>query len=311
MRSSGALSLGVDIGGTVTRVAVGDGDHNLVSVGKFSTRERLDPESLVNECRRVAADLCRSAGFSPGSVGGLGVVVPGSIDAAAGSVRLASNLGWKNVPLASLFETAFGVKARIENDANAAALGEWHAAGEPRDGLFLYITVSTGVGSGMIFDGEVWRGRDGLAGEMGHVVVDLDGPECRCGNLGCLETLASGHAMERMAAEATRERLLPDGVRTPSEISRAAKAGDREARRILDKTLDALVVALRNAVHLLNPSTICLGGGVMRGTDLFESIGERLESGTLLVPRPPTLLRAALEDDAGLVGALRIGARQV
>jgi glucokinase len=305
---SSVPSVGVDIGGTATRVAVGDGDQNVLRVGKFPTREWLDPDSLVSECRRVAADLVRTAGFTPGDVGGLGVVVPGSIDAAEGRVRVAANLGWKDVPLATLFGVAFGAEARIENDANAAALGEWHAAGEPEDGLFLYITVGTGVGSGMIFDGEIWRGHDGLAGEMGHVVIDRHGPVCRCGARGCLEAVASGHAMERMAQEAARENLLPDDARTPSEISAAADAGNEEAQRIMAETLDALVVALRNAIHLLNPSRVCLGGGVIRGTDLFAAIEERLEYAPLLVPEPPTLMKASLEDDAGLVGALRLGA---
>ena len=247
-----------------------------------------------------------------------GVSFGGPVDASKGRVRLSDHVpGWEDLPLRERLEQRYGAPASVDNDANAAALGEYvYGAGRGCHSL-LYVTVSTGVGGGWILDGRVWRGFDGMAGEIGFTVADPDGPECLCGRRGCVECLASGpglalYARELLRAEPERGRLLREHAGedvahlTAQQVSVAAAAGDELAWAVLERAAWALGLGLGNAVNLMNPQRIVLGGGVTKSgarywRKVYETAREvaRAQATLELVP-------AALGDDAPLWGAVAL-----
>jgi glucokinase len=223
------------------------------------------------------------------------------------------------VPLRALLEERLGLPAAVENDANAAALGEaWVGAGRGVADL-VYITVSTGVGGGLILGGELYSGVSGTAGEVGHMTVALDGPPCFCGQPGHLEGMASGRAIARAAREAvargdvsTLRRLPPEEI-SARTVAEAARAGDAVALAIYERAGTALGAAVASLVNLLNPSLIILGGGVMQAGDLImaplrRAARERAFARPLEAVR---LVPAALGEDVGLVGAAAVAFRRL
>jgi glucokinase len=248
----------------------------------------------------------------------IGVSFGGPVDAGSGTVRLSHHVpGWEGVPLASLLEAEFGAPVRVDNDANVAALGEHRfGVGQGFDSL-LYLSVSTGVGGGWILDGKPWRGADGMAGEIGHTVVDPAGPLCLCGKRGCVERLASGPYMAQSARELLgsspeRGRLLLDlaggdpEVITGQLIAEAAGQGDPLAREVLERAAWALGVGIGNAANLINPRRFVLGGGVTKSGQRFWDTLRRTARETALPEVQFEILPAALGDDAPLWGAVAL-----
>ena len=205
--------------------------------------------------------------------------------------------GWEGLDLVDELQRAFGVSAAIENDADAAALGEsaWGAGkGAQR---FIYLTVSTGIGGGIVLDGRLYRGADGSHPELGHHVIDPSGPLCFCGARGCWESLASGPAL-----------ALRGGRATALEVCEAARQGDVEALAAVEQEGAVLGIGLANLVTMFVPDVIALGGGVMQSWDLFtDKITAIIRTSCGLVPYEKTrLLPASLGRDAGLVGAAQV-----
>lgn len=266
---------------------------------------------------RTMLDLARQllAGDQPAAIG---VSFGGPVDAATNTVRLSHHVpGWENIPLGEILTAEFGAPARVDNDANVAALGEQRfGAGQGYDSL-MYITVSTGVGGGWILDGRPWRGSDGMAGEIGHTVVDPHGPLCLCGKRGCVERLASGPYMAGDArllllAHPERGRILRDLVSgdlatiTGQTLSQAAAQGDELAQEVLDRGAWALGVGIGNAANLVNPQRFVLGGGVTRAGERFW-VGVRQAARHTALPEVHIdIVPAALGDDAPLWGAVAL-----
>lgn len=228
----------------------------------------------------------------------LAIGVPGPVDSEAGVVEGAPNLpGWQRVPIRDQLQAALGCRCLVEHDANLAALAE-HRRGSGRGtNDFVYVTVSTGIGAGLILGGSLYRGHQGSAGEFGHMVIQPDGPLCNCGNRGCLEALASGTAIAREA-----------GVGSASEVGRMAAAGDREAQAILTRAARYLGLALGGLINLLNPEVVALGGGVISDspkfwTDVLASIAD---SSFASVRSTCRVERAELGEEQGLLGAVEL-----
>ena len=255
----------------------------------------------------------------------IGVSFGGPVDAATGMVRLSHHVpGWENIPLKDLLEEEYRVPVSVDNDANVAALGEHRfGAGQGYDSLF-YITISTGVGGGWILNGKPWRGASGMAGEIGHMVVDPDGPVCLCGKRGCVERLASGpymaqNAREILAAESlSREGvvrgeilrgLVGDNLNllTGQLISQAAADGDNLAQEVLQKAAWALGVGIGNVANLMNPQRFILGGGVTKAGESFWTVVRKMAQETALPEVNFEIVRAVLGDDAPLWGAVALG----
>lgn len=248
----------------------------------------------------------------------IGVSFGGPVDAATGTVRLSHHVpGWENIPLAGLLQAEFGVPAGVDNDANVAALGEHRfGAGQGLEHL-MYITVSTGVGGGWVLNGQPWRGAGGMAGEIGHTVVDPQGPVCLCGKRGCVERLASGpymaqDARHRLQVQPASGMVLRELVGNDLDaitglvISQAAAAGDQLAIDLLDRSAWALGTGIGNAANLVNPQRFVLGGGVTKsGTRFWERL--RQVARTTALPEVHfDIVPAALGDDAPLWGAVAL-----
>jgi glucokinase len=317
--------IGVDIGGT--KVAAGLVD----SRGEIRCQTRLPMasegeaaaglEAVISAVNSLSA---RSLGGSNGgAIRGIGICSPGPLDPVTGVVINPPNLPcWRNFPLADEIAQVYGVPVKVDNDANGAALAEaqW-GAGRGHRNVF-YISIGTGIGTGIVLDGRIYHGRTGAAGEGGHVSIDYRGPLCRCGKRGCIEALASGPAVARraqskLAAGETSQSILLDMAHgkieavTSEIVGKASAAGDRLAWEILQETAVLLSVWLGNIVDLLEPDVIILGGGgaVMLGP-FFDDIGDRLPSCCINsrcheIP----LLRARYGVDSGIVGGASIARR--
>lgn len=315
------LILSLDFGGTKLAAAT----------VKAGTREWLYHESRFSPAHadalsdlEIMRSLIKSVlkGNKPDAIG---ISFGGPVDATTGLVRLSHHVpGWENVPLKQLFEEDYNVPVSIDNDANVAAIGEYRfGAGQGYDSLF-YITISTGVGGGWIINGKLWRGALGMAGEIGHIVVDPRGPLCLCGKRGCVERLASGPYMAQNAREML-EKELPSAegkargeilrylignnldLLTGKVVSAAASYGDEIAQEVLYRGAWALGVGIGNVANLMNPQRFVLGGGVTKAGDNFWAAVRKVARETALPEVNFEIVRALLGDDAPLWGAVALG----
>ncbi|MCH7999512.1 MAG: ROK family protein [Chloroflexi bacterium] len=257
------------------------------------------------------------AGVKRERLAGLGIASPGAVDVVRGIVPNAPQLpGWQDVPLARLLEERFGLPTLLENDASAAALGE-HRFGAGRGSRhMLYITVSTGVGGGIIIDGDLYRGKSGAAGEMGHVIIDMNGPACGCGARGCLESLASGTAIAKRGEELAESGDSPilarlrkeEGPVTAEMMERAATMGDAASREAFRQAGHYFGVALAGFVNVFDPEVIVIGGGVAKAGDLLlEQARVTMES--LAMTQPLKGVRLAVSELGEFAGAMGMVAR--
>jgi len=308
------LILALDFGGTKHAAAVVDqGERQWLKHQKAFAPENANAKSDLEIMRSLAYNLLQ--GEKPAAIG---VSFGGPVDATTGTVRLSHHVpGWENLPLRELLSVEFGVPVSVDNDANVAALGEHRfGAGQGCDSL-LYITVSTGVGGGWILNGRPWRGMEGMAGEIGHMVVEPSGPLCLCGKHGCVERLASGPYMALTAREQLRSqpekgqllRTLCQGnleALTAQMVSRAASQGDELALAVLATASWALGVAIGNVANLINPQRFVLGGGVTAAGDRFWESICRVARETALPEVHFDIVPASLGDQAPLWGAVAL-----
>lgn len=305
------LLLALDFGGTKhTAAVVACGERRWRAHRRVLSSLRADAAYDMGMMRSLAQDVLAEA--QPAAIG---VSFGGPVDPTTGTVHLSPHVpGWENVPLRQMLEAEFGAPTSVDNDANAAALGEHRfGAGRGYESL-LYVTVSTGVGGGWILDGRPWRGAGGMAGEIGHTVVDPTGPVCVCGKRGCVERLASGPYIARRAREwletqPGRGHILRtlaghdlEAV-TAQLVSQAAAQGDELAWEALEVAAWALGVAIGNAANLVNPHRFVLGGGVTKAGGRFWEVIRRVARQTALRQVHFDVVPAALGDDAPLWGA--------
>ena len=315
------LVCAVDLGGTNLRAANIDTGGRLHERVKVPTPDSDKAEDIVDAIVRAVAQCEAEAEKRAARIEGVSVVVPGSVHAETRAVVNAPNVpAIVDFGLAEALETKLERRVLIENDANAAALGEmWQGAARGFQTI-VCLTLGTGVGSGIILDGELWRGADGTAGEIGHTSVDpFGGVQCKCGNIGCLEVCASATAIVRMTQEAlsedTSSRLnsLATADLTAREVADAAVLGDELAIKIFRRMGTYLGIASANIVNTLNPEMIVIGGGVSAAFDLFaDHAREEMLRRAFPVPAQRCrIARAECGDDAGLLGAARLALARV
>jgi len=308
------MVVGVDLGGTNIKVGLVDGAGGLS--GRLSAPTPPAGEGAAGIARAICRAVRRcaaEAGLEPAAVRGVGVGSPGTMDLEAGVVDFSPNLPALNgAPLRGLIQDDIGLPCTLENDANAAALAEcWIGAGKDASSLVL-LTLGTGIGGGIVLDGQVWHGCNGVAGEIGHMVIDADGPLCGCGNRGCLESLASATAMVRRMQEAVRAGV-PTSLAaradelTARDIHEAALAGDAAARENIEATGHYLGLGVANIMHVLNPRVIAFSGGVTAAGDmLLDPIKEGAARRALdMSQREVTICYSRVPADAGIIGAAR------
>lgn len=304
--------IAVDIGGTRLRVSSYPAE-GIMPIEQSRIPTRTSTSTAVERIIEQVARLWPAEG----RVHAIGIAAPGPIDSEKGVIYSAPNIpGWENLPLRQILEDRFQVPVWLGNDANMAALGEWkYGAGQGHSDL-LYFTISTGIGGGVISANRLLVGGWGLAAELGHVIVDPNGPMCGCGCRGHLEAYASGTAIARYVAAELADGVpctLPaDPPPNTIEIAAAARAGDPLAKAAFDRAGYYLGIGVANYLHIFNPSIVIFGGGVSRsGALLFDPMRVSLEQHVLSKAYLDRLVitDAALGDDAGLLGALAL-ARQ-
>ena len=304
---------GIDIGGTKIALAVATPDGRIIEGARFPTRVEQGPRAILE---RVFSEIERMRERTGARLAAIGIGCGGPLDRQRGLILSPPNLpGWDEFPIVALLEERFGVKALLDNDANAAALGEHrHGAGRGLKHL-VYITISTGIGGGVIVRGKLVHGVHDGAGEVGHMTVLPEGPLCGCGARGCLEALCSGPSIARRA----RERLaggassslssLSQREVTAQAVAEAARAGDALASEVWNETIRHLSVGVGNIFNALAPEAVVIGGGVSTaGEQLFEPLREHVRARVrMLPPEKINILQAALGGDSGIHGAVILG----
>jgi glucokinase len=311
--------LAVDIGGTKLAMGIAD-------AGRFAATGALDhivkepipapgtPDAVIARILALAREL---AGRQAGAIGSIGISIGGPLDHRSGTVINFPHLpGWRDIALRDILSEALGAPAALDNDANLGALAEhrWGAGRGAED--MVYLTISTGIGGGVIVGGRLVHGVGSGAGEVGHITVQTGGPRCPCGNLGCLEMMASGTAIARRAREAAAREpgrasalLGPAGGEagaiTSDIVARAAAAGDPLAAELWEETAEYIAIGLGSIIHVLAPETIVLGGGVAQtGEQLLAPVRERLHNHVFYVPVARiAVVAASLGHDSALIGA--------
>lgn len=308
------LYLGVDLGATAIKAGLVDEKGHIGSEGERPTLPGRGRRQVICDMAALCLETLLSAGRTTLDVTAAGVGVPGVVDAAAGVVKWAPNLGWRDVPLGALLSEALACPVVLDNDANAAAAAE-HAAGAAKGhDNALVVTLGTGVGAGVIVCGRLLRGAHGLSGELGHMTLYPGGALCGCGNRGCFEMYASARALKDMGLRAMQ--TDPEGriVRsadgetkrvTAELVARCAKEGDAQALAIWDRYTSDLALGLSNAARLTDPGVIVIGGGVaLSGEFLLRPLQEKMDA-LSIVPEAgaPKIVRARFSARAGIVGA--------
>ena len=324
LMSSAAYYVGLDVGGTTMKAGVVDDrgkPHSAVSLPTEAQRgQEFGLERMCETIRQAVA----AAGLTMRDVAAVGVATPGLMDIPAGVILDPPNLHpWKNVPVRDHVHRAFGLPTAFQNDANAAALGEfWAGAGKDVASMALF-TLGTGVGGGIILDGHVLEGRHSHGAELGHMKIEMTRPrQCGCGRWGCLEAYASATAVVKRAHEALNEdpgrsllqRTLRDhGELTARDVFEAAAAGDELAGRLVEETAYYLAVGATNVMHTIDPDMVVFAGGMTAaGEPFLERIRHHVRELAFPVPAERTQIRyAQLGTDAGFIGAAGCGRQLV
>ncbi len=309
--------IGVDLGGTKILTAVADDKGKIIARENIPTEADKGQDHVIENINKTIKKVIKKSGISKKDIVKIGVGSPGPLNSIEGIIYESANLPFKNLPIVEMLEESNQLPVKLENDANAAALGEkWFGAGKDVDHM-IYITVSTGVGGGIIIDKRILQGRDGAAGEVGHMIMEPEGPICGCGNYGCLESLASGTAIARRGRESLKENrdsLIAElSNNDPDKIdailvAQAAFKGDKTAIEIYETAGHYLGIGLANLINLFNTEKIIFGGGVNKDRELFnQPMMKSLKAKAL-----PSSLKnveicdSALASDTGVKGAIAV-----
>jgi glucokinase len=307
--------LALDVGGTKLAAGVVTTDGDLLSQLVAPSQAEQGPDLMISRLLELGREAVVAADVAWDDVAAVGIACGGPLDPIAGIIQSPPNLpGWDDVPLVPTVAAALERPTAVDNDATAAALAEWwFGAGRRRaTRQLIYLTISTGVGGGLILDGQVYRGAAGNAGELGHLTVDYRGRQCGCGRRGCLEAYASGTNIAARAREAlaTGESSTPADLPavTAKDVAQAAAAGDPLAARIWDETTAILGSAIANILDIFNPELVVLGGGVTRaGDQLLVPVRDAGLAQAMAPARSSAeIVLAELGDRVGLVAAASV-----
>jgi glucokinase len=296
--------LALDIGGTKLAAGVVDASGRVHAFVAEPSRADEGPERTLERLFDLGRRAVAESGLAWTEIGSTGIGCGGPLDAERGILIAPPHLpGWHDVPVTAMAEREFERPAALENDATAAAAGEhrWGAGAGTRN--MVYLTISTGVGGGVVIDGHLYRGAMGNGGELGHVTVDWHGRRCKgCGRLGCLEAYVSGTSIAERAREAGLD------FATAEDVARAARTGDPGARAVWDETVEALACGLTSIVNLFEPELVVVGGGVSRsGEQLLGPVRRAVRSAAMgPAARGMDIVASALGDQVGVVGAAAI-----
>ena len=307
--------LGIDLGGTNIVAGVVDENYKIVATAKRKTNLPRPVEQIVDDLAAVTFEAIKNAGLTPDDIDGYGIGCPGSIDHSSGSIPYSNNLGFFDLPLCKILEEKTGRRFYIENDANAAAYGEYIAGAGKGCKNFVAITLGTGVGGGIIIDGKIYSGSNGAGGELGHSVIQIGGHPCTCGRFGCWEAYASATALVRQTKQAMMRypktkmwEICGGDIERVDGITafKAKSLGDRVGCMVVDEYIRYVGVGIANVLNTFQPDMICIGGGISKeGTNLTDPLNEFVEGENYARRmKTKTIIRTAeLGNDAGIIGA--------
>ena len=300
-------AIGIDLGGTQVRAALVDVSGTVLKRAAARTDVKGGPRAIMAQFQALIAEVGGDDG--PGALSGIGVCAPGPLDSLTGTfIHVPTLPGWEDFPLRDELAAILDQPVVVEGDAIAACYGEWRfGAGRGLDHL-LYVTVSTGIGGGVVSDGRLLHGRRGMTAHVGHFRQVKDGPRCSCGAIGCFEAFAAGTALDGRAREAALAHpgslLARLSAPTAGSVVEAARQGDAAALALLDEEATYLGEGFASLIHLYSPEKVVMGGGVAHGFDLMtEKIHQIIRTTALPSFRDVPVVKAALGDNAGLVGA--------
>lgn len=311
-------ALGVDIGGTKIALVVGDSRGKILVRKDLRTLKHGRAWESVYEIVEVGRAILKESRIARNKVVGVGIGIPGPVDSTKGVVPFSPHMkGWEGIPLTRKVSQALKLPVGICNDANAAALGEKMFGAGRRQRHFVYLTVSTGIGGGIIANGELIEGTSFMGGEVGHMKIVASGRKCACGKKGCLEAYASGTAIARLMKEAlaqgrasrVKELSGPDGRFSAREVGLAAQMGDKLALECFQEAGFYLGIGISNLLHLVNPAVVVIGGGVMKSApqifwDTMMASGKKASWPAAF--ESVKIKRSQLEDTAGVLGAVAV-----
>lgn len=306
----GNYVIGIDLGGTNLKAGLVDKGGKITHRLSIKTNYNADPQAISNQIFELIDEIIKEARVKKSDIIGVGLGSPGLIDKKGETIIFSPNLPrWRNIPIKLLVTERFNAPCVLENDANAAAWGEkWVGAGKDVSSLVM-LTLGTGIGGGIVIGNKLWRGANNVAAEIGHMIIQMDGPKCSCGNNGCIEAYASATAMVRRFKE-----LLKSGVSSSLKDSReitakiindAAFQGDKAALDVIEETGRYLGIALVNVMHILNPEMVVLTGGMIgSGELLMNPIRQVTKQKAFEASYKDTkIVFSQLGNDAGIIGA--------
>lgn len=304
--------IGVDLGGTKISTALAELNGNILSENTIPTNAEAGEVEVLARILYAIEKILELGNKKVDEIKSIGIGSPGPLDSKKGIILVTPNLPFKNFQLVKPIEERFKVPTYLENDANAAAMGEFMFGAGKNTKNMVYVTISTGIGAGAIVEGKIYRGNTCNALELGHTTILPDGPKCNCGNFGCLEALASGTAIARIANEHLKagedSSLRNYETVTSYEVFVEAKKGDKLSLAVINKSLEYLGIGIANVITIMDPETVVLGGGVsLAGDIVFDKVNKVVNERCFKVLRENCrIVPAALGKQSGVVGAVAL-----
>ena len=310
--------VGIDLGGTNIVAGVGDDNYKIVAKASTKTNCPRPEKEIADDMAKMALQAVENAGLTIEQIEWVGIGTPGIANSSTGIIEYSNNLGFKNTPMVEYIRETIDKPVFIENDANAAAYGEFVAGAAKGAKNAVCITLGTGVGGGIIVDGKIYAGSNFAGAEIGHTVIEVDGAQCSCGRKGCFEAYSSATGLIRMTKEAIAEH--PDSVMaklgekngkvTARTSFDSMREGDEYAKVVVDKYIKYLAAGITNTINIFQPDVLCIGGGVCNEGDALllpmKAIVEK-EVYTRDSEKNTKIVIAELGNDAGIIGAAFLG----
>ncbi len=310
--------VGIDLGGTNIVAGVVDEKYNIIAKASTKTNCPRPDKEIAGDMAKMALLAVKNANLTIDDIEWIGIGTPGIANSATGIIERASNLGFENTPMVKYINESIDKPVFIENDANAAAYGEFVAGAAKGAKNAVCITLGTGVGGGIIIDGKIYSGSNFSGAEIGHTVIEVDGAQCSCGRKGCFEAYSSATGLIRMTKEAIAQ--FPDctmaeiaaekGKVTARTSFDAMRAGDKAAKDVVDKYIKYLAAGITNTINIFQPDVLCIGGGVCNEGDPLllpvKALVEKEDFANKSAKRTEIVI-AKLGNDAGIIGAAFLG----
>ncbi len=306
--------LGIDLGGTNIATAVVNEAFEIIGRGKIKTRAPRPAAEICDDMYTASMDAVREAGLTLDDIYAIGLGCPGTVNRATGIIEFSNNLAWSNEPIQEMLESRFGRKVYMDNDANAAAYGEFLAGAGKGSNDFVAITLGTGVGGGVIVDGKLMCGSNYAGAELGHIVIQMNGAPCTCGRLGCWEAYASATGLinqTKCAMEANPNSKMWEIAGTLDKVNGltafdAWRAGDEAGANVVKQYVEYVACGVTNIINIFQPDVLCIGGGISKeGENILAPIRAYNEKNRFskYSTKQTEIKTAELGNDAGIIGA--------